>query len=70
MASLTADPGVVSLILAQSHTFENIDHELICMVILLLLLIQEGLLLVTRDIGAQSTGEPLSQACPGKNVVR
>ena len=34
-ASLTADPEVMSLIPAWSHTFVEIDHELISMVILL-----------------------------------
>ena len=34
-ACLTADPGVTSSILAQSHTFVEIDHEIISMVILL-----------------------------------
>ena len=34
-ASLTADPGVASLILAWSHTFVEIDHEIISAVILL-----------------------------------
>ena len=34
-ASLTADPGVASSILAQSHTFMEIDHEIISTVILL-----------------------------------
>ena len=33
--SLTADPGVVSSILALSHTFMEIDHEIISTVILL-----------------------------------
>ena len=33
--SLTADPGVVSLIPAQSHTFVEIDYEIICTVIFL-----------------------------------
>ena len=33
-ASLTADPGVASSIPAQSHTFGEIDHEIISMVIL------------------------------------
>ena len=28
-ASLTADPGVVSLIPARSHTFVEIDHDII-----------------------------------------
>ena len=32
---LTADPGVTSSILARSHTFEEIDHEIISTAILL-----------------------------------
>ena len=32
---LTAEPGVVSLIPARSHTFVEIDHEIIYTVILL-----------------------------------
>ena len=32
---LTADPGVSSLIPAQSHTFVDIDHKIISTVILL-----------------------------------
>ena len=38
-ASLTADPGVASSIPARSHTFVEIDHEIISTVILLLPLI-------------------------------
>ena len=34
-ASLTADPGVKSLIPARSHTFVEIDHEIISKVIFL-----------------------------------
>ena len=34
-ASLTADLGVLSLIPARSHTFSEIDHEIISTVILL-----------------------------------
>ena len=34
-ASLTADPGVVTSISARSHTFLEIDHEIISTVILL-----------------------------------
>ena len=34
-AKLTADPGVASLIPALSHTFVEIDHEIISTVILL-----------------------------------
>ena len=48
VASPSADSGVKSLIPAQSHTLVEIDHEIISMVILLLLLIQEGLS-VTRE---------------------
>ena len=33
--SLTADPGVASLITARFHTFVEIDHEIISTVILL-----------------------------------
>ena len=35
-ACLTADPGVASSIPVQSHTFVEIDHEIISTVILLL----------------------------------
>ena len=45
VASLPADPGVVSLILAWSHTFVEIDHEI--SMVILLLQIQEGLLSVS-----------------------
>ena len=45
----TADPGVGSLIPAQSHTFVEIDHKLFSMFILLFPLIQEGLLSVTSE---------------------
>ena len=34
-ACLTADPGVASFIPARSHTFVEIDHEIISTVILL-----------------------------------
>ena len=34
--SLTADPGVMSLILARSHTFVDIDREIFSTVILLI----------------------------------
>ena len=45
--SLIADPCVLSLSLALSRTFLEIDYEILSMVILLLLLIQKGLLSVT-----------------------
>ena len=46
VASPSADRGIASLIQALSHTFVEIDHEIISKVILLFLLIQEGLLSV------------------------
>ena len=49
VACLTADSEVAGLIPAQSHTLVEIDDEIISMVILLLLLIQEGLLSVTSE---------------------
>ena len=49
VASLAADPGVMSLIQAWSHTFVEIDHEIISTVILPLPLIQERLLSVTNE---------------------
>ena len=48
VTSLTADPGVTSLIRARSYTFVEIDHEIILRAILLLL-VQEGLLSVTSE---------------------
>ena len=48
-ASPTADSGVASSIPAQSHTFFEIDHEIISMFNLLLLLIQDELLSVTSE---------------------
>ena len=42
VTGLTTCSGVASLMLAQSHTFKEIDHEIISRVILLQL-IQEGL---------------------------
>ena len=47
--SPTADPGVVSSILVRSHTFLEIDQEIILMAIILLWLIQEGLLSITSE---------------------
>ena len=51
-ACLNADPGVASSIPAQSHTFVEIDHEIISTVIFLPSaewIIQEGLLSVTSE---------------------
>ena len=46
-SSPTADTGMGSSILARSHTFVEIDHEIISTEMLLLQPIQEGLLSVT-----------------------
>ena len=50
-ACLTADPGVASSIPVRSHTFVEIDHEIISTAILLPSadFIQEGLLSVTSE---------------------
>ena len=44
-----SDPGIVSLIPTQSHTFVEIDHETVSTVILLLPQIQEELVSVTSE---------------------
>ena len=70
VASSTADPGIVSLFLARSHTFVGIDHEIISTVILLLPLIQGGLLSVTSEsICSEYWLTPLS-SLPRKSVGR
>ena len=55
---LTADPGVTSLILARSHTFVEIDHEIISTVILLPSAesFKKGCCQLQAKIYAQSTG--------------
>ena len=57
-ASLTADPGVASLILAWSHTFVEIDHEIISTVILLPSAesFKKGCCQLQAKVCAQSTG--------------
>ena len=45
-----ADPGAVSWIPAWSHTFVEIEHEIIYAAILLLSLIQEGLVSVPSEV--------------------
>ena len=46
---LTADPGVTISIPARTHTFMEIDHEILSKVITSLRLFQEGLLSVTSE---------------------
>ena len=71
-ASLTADPGVTSLIPARSHTFVEIDHEIFSTVILLPSAesFKKGCCQLQAKVCARSTGSLLVQACPGKSVVR
>ena len=56
--SLTADPGVESLILARSHTFVEIDYEIISTVILLPSAesFMKGCCQLQAKVCAQSTG--------------
>ena len=70
-ACLTADPGVASLIPPRSHTFVEIDHEIISTVILFPSadLFKKGCCQLQAKVCAQITGYPLVQACPGKSVV-
>ena len=71
-ACLTADPGVASSIPVRSHTFVEIDHEIISTVILLPSadLFKKGCCQSQAKVCARITGYPLVQACPGNSVVR
>ena len=57
-ARLTADPGVASSILARSHTFVEIDHEIISTVILLPSAesFKKGCCQLQTEVCARSTG--------------
>ena len=54
-ACLTADPGVASSISARSHTFVEIDHEIISTVILLPLF-KKGCCQLQAKVCARITG--------------
>ena len=71
-ACLTAIPGVASSIPARSHTFVEIDHEIISTVILLPSAdsFKKGCCQLQAKVCARITGYPLVQACPEKSVVR
>ena len=66
------NPGVASLIPARSHTFVEIDHEIISTVILLPSAdsFKKGCCQLQVEACARITGYLLVQACPGKSVVR
>ena len=70
-AGLTADTEIVSLIPARSHTFMDIDHEIISTVILppSTDAFKKGCCQLQAKVCAQITGYML-QAYPGKSVVR
>ena len=57
-ASLTADPGIVSSVPARSHTFMEIDHEIISTVSLLPSAesFKKGCCLLQGKVCARSTG--------------
>ena len=57
-ACLSADPGVTSLTPARSHTFKEIDHEIISTVILLPSAdsFKKGCCQLQSKVWAQSTG--------------
>ena len=66
--SLTADPGVASWIPALSHTFVEIDYEIISTVILLPSAesFKKECCQLQAKVCARSTGQLPDQACPGK----
>ena len=68
--SLTTDPGVARLTPARSHTFMEIDHDIISTVILLPSAesFKKGRCQFQGKVCARSTGELLVQACPGKCI--
>ena len=61
-ANPTADPGVASLILARSHTFVEIDHEIISSH-------STDSRRVVISYKAKVYVGSTSQACPGTSVV-
>ena len=70
-ACLTAMPGVASSIPARSHTFVEIDHEIISMVSSSSAdSFKKGCCQLQAKVCAGITGYPLVQACPGKSVIR
>ena len=71
-ATLSAYPGLACSILARSHFFVEIDHEIISTVILLPSAesFKKGCCQLQAKASARSTGYLLVQVCPGKSVVR
>ena len=69
VVSPTADPEVMSSILAQSHTFVEIDCKIISTVMLLLIL--EGLLSITSKMYVHKVlvNLPAKKVCLGKLTI-
>ena len=67
--SLTADPGIASLIPARSHTFMEIDHEIIFTAILLPSAesLKKGCCQLQTIVCARSTG---LTACSGLSRIK
>ena len=65
------NPGVASSIPARSHTFVEIDHEIISTVILLPSSdsFKKGCCQLQAKVCARITGYPLVQAYPGKVLL-
>ena len=68
--SATADPEVMSLTLAQSHTFVEMDREIISMVILFLLIQEEMLSITSEKYVHKVLINHLVQFAREKSVVR
>ena len=70
--TFTLTATFVSSIPARSHTFVEIDHEIISTVILLPSAesFEKGCCQLQGKVCARSTGYLLVQACPGKSAVR
>ena len=66
------NPGVASSIPARSHTFVDIDREIISTVILLPSAdsFKKVCCQLQAKVCTRITGQPFVQACPGKRVVR
>ena len=62
----TADPGVASLIWARSHTFVEIDHEIISSHSPSLADLRKGFVRCKQKYVHEVLAKPLSHACPGK----
>ena len=71
-AKLSADPGVVGSIPARSHTFVEIDHEIISTVILLPSAesFMKGCCQLQAKVCARITGYRLFKLAQEKSVVR